>query len=143
MLKHEDVLAAVKGGRESQAWPDMRDYSRLVEFFPTSEWEAFGFGLKEGADEPKMKPWTREAILEQLKEDVEFGFEKALNKRGISAGCMNGCLKMWMWILEDELQTHDSYAQYGLPLLKAVALKYGFKNEIGDDAGDEDKYAEY
>lgn len=29
--------------------------------------------------------WTRENILEQLKSDVEFGFEKALDQRGISA----------------------------------------------------------
>ena len=31
---------------------------------------------------------------------------------------------------------------YGLPLLKAVAVKYGFKNPIGDDEGTEDKYSE-
>ena len=49
---------------------------------------------------------------------------------------------MWMWILEDDLQYMDSYAMYGLPLFKAVALKYGFKNEIGKDTGKEEKYNE-
>jgi hypothetical protein len=29
-----------------------------------------------------------------------------------------------------------------LPLYKAVALKYGFPNPIGDDAGTEEKYSE-
>ena len=30
-------------------------------------------------------PLTREDVLKQLKGDLAFGFEKALNKRGISA----------------------------------------------------------
>ncbi len=50
-------------------------------------------------------------------------------------------VKMWMYILEDDLQNFEDYAQYGLPLFKAVALKYGFENPIGEDKGDEDKYA--
>jgi len=35
----------------------------------------------------------------------------------------------------------SEYAQYGLPLFKATAVKYGFSNWIGDDTGSEDKYA--
>lgn len=35
-----------------------------------------------------QREWTRENILEQLKSDVEFGFEKALDQRGISASLM-------------------------------------------------------
>jgi hypothetical protein len=34
-----------------------------------------------------------------------------------------------------------NYAQYGLPLFKATALKYDFENPIGDDLGNEPKYA--
>jgi hypothetical protein len=66
-----------------------------------------------------------------------------LDKRGISAGLMYEVVKMWMWVLEDDLQNHneEDYAQYGLPLLKAVAVKYEFKNEIGDDYGNEWKYS--
>jgi len=40
------------------------------------------------------------------------------------------------------LENFDSYAMYGLPLYKATALKYGFKNPIGDDDGDEEEYDE-
>ena len=36
----------------------------------------------------------------------------------------------------------ERYALYGLPLLKATALKYGFPNEIGDDEGTESRYTE-
>lgn len=50
-------------------------------------------------------------------------------------------VKMCMWILEDDLYNFDKYAQYGLPLFKTVAVKYGFINEIRNDDGDEYKYS--
>ena len=91
-------------------------------------------------------PFTRENIIEQLRTDVEFGFAKALDKRGISASLMFEVVRMWNWILneDDELANWPSerYALYGLPLLKATALKYGFPNEIGDDEGTESRYTE-
>ena len=91
-------------------------------------------------------PFTRENIIEQLRTDVEFGLEKALDKRGISASLMFEVVRMWNWILneDDELANWPSerYALYGLPLLKATALKYGFPNEIGDDEGTESRYTE-
>lgn len=144
MLTREQILEAVKGGRKSDSL-DGRDYGRLVDFFPVEDYETFGFKLKDVADPSKVevKEWTRENVLAQLASDVSFGFEKALNKRGLSASAMHSVVSMWMWVLEDDLQGRgeDLYAQYGLPYLKAVALKYELPNEIGDDAGDEHKYS--
>lgn len=140
MKTQQNVLNAIKAGRKSEAI-DGRDYVRLADFFPVSDWEHLGVSLKEGAEAPQPKEWNRDNILEQLKKDVAFGFEKALDQRGLSADAMHGVVKMWMWILDDDLQYHDAYAQYGLPLLKLVAVKFGFPNEIGDDTGNEDKYA--
>ena len=89
-------------------------------------------------------PFTRENIIEQLRTDVDFGFEKALNRRGISAGLMFDVVRMWNWVLnEDEELANwptERYAMYGLPLFKATALKYGFPNVIGDDEGTESWY---
>ena len=84
-------------------------------------------------------------MLKQLKEDVEFGFEKALNKRGISSSLMFEVVRFWNWVLEEGLEDwdEDNYAMYGLPLFKATAVKYGWDNPIGDDNGDENKYSEY
>jgi hypothetical protein len=48
---------------------------------------------------------------------------------------------MWNWILDEGLEDFDDYAQYGLPLFKATAVKYGFENPIGDDYGNEYKYS--
>jgi len=68
---------------------DGRDYGRLVDFFPVEQWEVFG--MKPVGDLPadwKPKEWTREGVIEQLKGDVAFGFEKGLGQRSISAGLM-------------------------------------------------------
>ncbi len=140
MKTRVQILEAIQSGKQSECL-DGRDFGRLTEFFPASDWEAFGFGLKEGAVQPEPKDLTEENVLAQLATDVAFGFEKALDQRGISASFMNEVVKMWMWVLDDPLQHHNDYAQYGLPLLKAVALKYNLSNPIGDDRGDEYKYA--
>lgn len=86
--------------------------------------------------------FTRENVLKQLEEDVRFGFEKALNQRGISASLMFECVMMWNYILEEGLEGwgEDDYAFYGLPLFKATAVKYGWDNPIGEDSGRERKY---
>lgn len=144
MLTQEQVLAeASTRDRGGAGMLDGRDYCRLAAFFPHEKWAALGVELKEGAEVPEPSPWTKEAVLEQLGRDLSFAFEKALDKRGISASLMYSTVKMWMWVLEDDLKDCEDYAQYGLPLLKRVAVKYGLANPIGDDDGDEDKYSQY
>jgi len=73
---------------------------------------------------------------------LKFAFEKALDQRGISASLMYDVISMWNWILEEGLENFEEYPQYGLPLFKATALKYGFENPIGEDNGYEYKYAQ-
>lgn len=139
MLDRKQILEAIKAGRKCECL-DGRDYGRLCGFFPVEDWGKLGFSLEKGAKLPRTKPLTKQNILKQLKADLEFAFEKALNQRGISSSSMYQVIKMWMWILEDPLQYFDEYALYGLPLFKATALKYGFNNPIGEDNGSETKY---
>ena len=113
---------------------------RLCKFLTNEQAKQIGFSFKEGYVN-KPEPWTEENILKQVKYDVEFGFEKALNHRSISASLMYETVKSWCVILENGLDNID-YPMYGLPLFKAVAVKYGFDNPIGDDSGSEDKYNE-
>jgi hypothetical protein len=137
VLTKEAVLEAL-ASKESGCL-DGRDYDRLCDFLPSEDWPKLGFELPEERNE--IKPWTEGVIIEQLRMDVAFGFEKALDKRGLSAGMMNQAVLMWLWILEDPLASAKiDYANYGLPLLKAVALKYGFPNRIGEDSGSESEY---
>ena len=124
---------------------DGRDLNRLAQFIPFNMLSSFGLELKEGVTEEEwnknVKEFTKENVLIQLEEDVDFGFEKALNKRGISAGLMAEVVQMWNWILEEGLEDFNEYPMYGLPIFKATAIKYGFENPIGDDCGNEEKYA--
>ena len=143
MLTKEKVLEAIKGGRESECL-DGRDYSRLCEFFPHTDWETLGFKPYADAPDHEPKEWNRDNVVAQLQKDVAFGFEKALNRRGISSSFMHSVVNMWLWVLEDELHDGDpeaDYAEYGLPLLKKVAVKFGFPNPIGDNYGNEHKYS--
>lgn len=120
---------------------DGRDLSRLSKFLTEDQLTAMGMELKDeykGKHEPI--PFTREDVLEGLKGDVAFGFEKALNQRGISAGLMYSVVQMWNWVLEEGLENFDDYPQYGLPLFKATAEKYGFNNPIGEKSGSEYQY---
>lgn len=120
-----EVLNAIKAGRESQCL-DGRDYMRLSDFVPEHELHTPGFALTEGASH-SPKEWTEENIIAQLKEDVTFGHEKAVDERGLSAWMMYEVVKMWLWILDDPLQHHEDYYPYGRPLFTAVADKYDFK----------------
>lgn len=122
---------------------DGRELVRLAKFIPEADLPTFGLGLNEGhAGQHQHLEFTREAVIDQLRADVSFGFEKALNQRGISAGLMFEVVRFWNWVLEEGLESYDEeqYAMYGLPLFKATAVKYGFENPIGDDSGSESKY---
>ena len=121
---------------------DGRDINRLVTFIPESELSSWNIELLPAyVGKHQHLEFTEANVLAQLQKDVAFGFEKALNKRGISASLMYEVVEMWNWILENELADFDTYAQYGLPLFRATAVKYGFNNPIGDDQGDEFKYS--
>jgi hypothetical protein len=117
---------------------------RLAAFVPNDQLHLLGLEHK-GEGEREVLPFTRENVLAQLKEDVAFAFEKALNRRGISSQFMFECVRMWNWVLEEGLEDWDSdnYAMYGLPLYKATALKYGFPDEIDGHEGSEDCFGEW
>lgn len=136
------TLAQVKEQYKSNTI-DGRDLYRLMQFIPESELKDFGLELKpEYVGTHKHIDFTRENVLIQLEKDVEFGFEKALRQRGISAGMMAEVVMMWNWVLEEGLEDFDDYPMYGLPIFKATAVKYGFDNPIGDDTGCESIYGE-
>lgn len=134
----------IENYKEFETPLDDRFGVRFTDFLPVEDWEKVGFRYTENENEkPQPKEWTRENILAQLKQDVEFGFEKALDKRGISAGLMFDVVRSWNRVLEEGLEDWSvyHYSQYGLPLFKATAIKYGWDNPIGDDDGDEYKYS--
>ena len=107
---------------------DGRDLTRLMHFILENELSDFGITLKEEyIGKHECIPFTKENVLKQLEEDVQFGFEKATNERGISSWLMYEVVKMWNWILEEGLENFDNYGSYGMPLFIATAKKYDFK----------------
>lgn len=113
---------------------------RLCQFLTIDQAKSIGWNIENPNHTPKE--FTKKNIIRQLEEDVAFGFEKALDQKGISSGMMYDVVKGWLTILEDPLKDFDNYPKYGLPLFKAVAVKYGFDNPIGNDTGSESKYNE-
>lgn len=146
-MKTLEQIAQAFANNERESCLDGRDLNRLAQFIPYDMLPKFGLELNEEWNnkekwDAQVKPFTRENVLKQLEEDVAFGFEKALNKRGISSSLMYHVVQMWNWILEEGLEDFDDYPMYGLPLFKATAVKYGFDNPIGDDTGSEEEYNE-
>ena len=112
---------------EQDKYIDQRFTKRFMDFLPWNEWENFGF--KPVADfkpeEYVQKEWTEENVIDQLKEDVQFGVEKATDHRGISASLMFSVVQAWCIILENGLENTD-YGWYGDELFKAVDEHYGW-----------------
>jgi len=146
MLTKKQALTAIRAGRDDARGAcgllDGRDYARLASFFPEDEWEAMGCQRVKGAELPDHEAWTEANIHAHLASDLEFAFDKALGMRSISASLMYKVVKMWLWVLEDDLQHDERYTYYGLPLLTAVAEQYDLPNPIGDDTGDEAEYGD-
>lgn len=121
---------------------DRRFTRRFLDFIEESEWEKFGFRRNEGAEPKKPKEWTEENVLRQLKDDVDFGIEKALGHRGISSGLMAMVCRSWLDVLEDEDIDRDLYGWYGSELFKAIDKKYGF-GLVDEDTFSGDFYEEW
>ena len=139
MKTKQQILEEVRSGKESKCL-DGRDFSRLTDYFEPKYFSEFGFDLADGVDPLSIKvlELTKENVIERLKLDLAFAFEKAYDQRGISASFMYEVVKMWLWVLDDDLHDWGNYGYYGLPLLRAVANKYGFDNPPPPDYDDGD-----
>lgn len=109
---------------------DSRFTKRLIDFIPTSEWGKFGFRYT-GEGEYQVKAWTEENVLEQLKRDVAFGYEKAMDERGISSELMAFVVNAWCKVLENGLNLEGNDGWYHVRQFTIVAEHYGW--ELSDD----------
>lgn len=127
---------------EQDDFLDRRFTKRFLDYIPTEEWEQFGFKFTgDDNDKPVVKEWTEENILQQLKEDVSFGIEKATAHRGISASLMYSVVQAWCIVLENGLDTTD-YGWYGNKLFEAVDKYYNF-GLVDENTFDEDFFEEW
>ena len=101
---------------------------RFCSFLTSEQVEEIGFYFEaEYANKHVPIEWTEENIIKQMTEDVQFGWEKACEKRAFLSYVMTEAVKAWCKVLGNEFQNFDVktyYNQYGKPLFKAVAQKY-------------------
>ena len=83
--------------------------------------ETIGFKLREGTEHSPLQ-WTFENIISQLKDDAEFGLEKANSERGISSSLMYDVCKSWCKIIDRE-DLIVEYNNYGTETFENV-LEY-------------------
>ena len=115
--------------KDYEVFLDDRFGVRLCQFLTIKQMKKLGFEYsnQQQASAHQPKQWTEINILTQLKEDVEFGWEKACDERGISSNLMYEVVKSWCKVLENEFADFEEYEPYGKPLFKAVAKKYGWE----------------
>ena len=111
---------------EEDTFLDRRFTKRFINFIPTEEWEKYGFKYT-GEDEYVPKEWTEENILEQLKEDVEFGYMKAVDERGISSELMAMVVNAWCKVLQNGLNLNGNDGWYHKNQFTTVAEHYGWE----------------
>lgn len=116
---------------EENDFLDARWTKRFLGFIPVSEWEKYGFRCTVNPDDIQTKEWTEENILAQLKQDVEFGYEKAIDGRGISSELMAMVVNAWCKVLENGLNLDGDDGWYHIKQFTAVAKHYGW--ELPDD----------
>lgn len=113
---------------EKDDFVDRRFTRRFLQFIPTDEWETYGFRYT-GTEPYAPKEWTKENILAQLREDVEFGYEKAINERGISSELMAMVVEAWCNVLENGLDLDGDDGWYHIRQFITVAKHYGWELE--------------
>lgn len=111
---------------EEDTFFDRRFTKRFIDFVSTEEWEKYGFKYT-GEEEYIPKEWTEENILAQLKEDVEFGYMKAVDERGISSELMAMVVNAWCKVLQNGLNLDGNDGWYHKEQFTIVAEHYGWE----------------
>jgi hypothetical protein len=135
MIKTRDeMLAAIRlAGQIQEFMPlpwgesflDHRDLNRLLRFMTYNEATDLYSLQSPKTDWPEPKPWDEPTLREVIQGDLDFTFEKAYNRRGISAELMHGVMRMWAWVLcDDVLAAEEHYDDYGIDFLKRFSEKH-------------------
>jgi len=115
--------------KDFETFLDDRFGRRFSDFLTHEQMEQIGMGVK---DEYKAtwepKEWTEENVIEQLHQDVNFGWEKCCDERGISSALMGDVVKKWCVVLENGLEDIKE-GDYCRNLFETVAEHYGWELE--------------
>lgn len=105
------------------------------------EWPEYAVYLSRDNVEPFLasavksepKKWSRESIIMRMAEYLPFAFEKANERKGVSATRSVMYYVAWTWLCGDRefseavwLAAQNNYAPYGKPVLRMIAEHYGW-----------------
>lgn len=105
------------------------------------EWPEYLMYLSSDNAKPFLRPdaesepekWSRESIIERMRDYLPFAFEKANGERSISATRSVMHYVAWTWLCGDrefseaiESAAEENYAPYGKPVLRMIAEHYGW-----------------
>lgn len=101
-----------------------------LEYNDAKGWLSDDVTLSEWLEVQANVPMSQEAIIEEMRDYMEFAWGKCEEERGISASRSIDKFSAWLLILNDdlweELRTGNDYSPYGAPLLAKVSQKFGF-----------------
>ena len=86
-------------------------------------------------DQWEQSPLTREAVLKEMEDYMEFAWDKANGFRGLSASRSMDHYSTWIWLLgdEDKLGDLSDYQYYGKDNLVKICEHYGWDSSKWDD----------
>lgn len=128
MRTDEEIVAHVK--KVSEGFDLFSTVADLIVYLPYKHAKQF---LKEGVTEEdweeSYRPLTREAVIKEIINYMDFAIGKAEGHRGISADRSIEHYKRWVWLLGDDdllefLEDSDNYENYGAPMLKKICETY-------------------
>lgn len=110
----------------------------LTGYLPWDKAKTFyknGFVAKVDAGEVEWTPVPRDrdSIIGQIKEYMDFAWDKAKNCRGISAGRSMEHFSTWVWMAGDDLGDLECFDFYGKGNLVRICELYGIDHARWDD----------
>ena len=84
-------------------------------------------------EEWKVAPRDRKTILKEMLDYMPFAWEKANDKRGLSAGRSMSHFQAWIWMAGDDLGNLSDYEYYGKDHLVKICKHYGWDSAQWDD----------
>lgn len=108
----------------------------FVPFLPFEQAKPF---LKKDSLEDQWEPkdFTREQVINDMRDYMEFAWGKVENHRGLSADRSVNKMTAWVWLLGDDDFLKElekaGYINYGAPKLEVVCKKYDFPIPQSDE----------
>lgn len=95
--------------------------------------------------EAAMHKKDHESVVAEIEDFFQFAWEKAITHRGLSSSKSIHYFLSWAWLLNDMelfayLMAPQNYANYGCPMLLAVAQKYELMEFLPDNKYDREVF---